>query len=618
MLICAAEPLASAAAAFIPACRLAALVALCCAFTACGGETPGQPAEPAGISASLAELEAAPCPDSIDPLLFSQLKAELKRVLLARPQPKTAAAVPSTDLSAAAITHTGSELVWYYYSQGDYDQNGEVNIADLTPLGMYFGTAGPFDWRDALSCVDGDNNGELNIADVTPIGLNYGNRVEGYHIYQSSSQADYPPGNLSPNGAGAVQTLSVPFGNAVSAAGKRLRFSAAYPAMAPGDHIWARPYLGVSEGTASKLYSPGGVWHVSSVVDGEPGDMSGRYCSLAVIGGRPAIAYISREKPMFIRATDARGTGWGSAIDVAGSATAGARMTSLASINGLPGIAFLDKQHSCVAYTQAADANGTSWATPAVIEDCPVEYRLSLAEVNLRAAVVFDQEKPVPGPTATYYERAGDSVGTDWTAVAEEIDGIFDGEYPMLAIIDGMPGVAFRDYASGAWYVRSLDINGNAWAAPEQVQGLFNVLSAGARPWLTAVAGTPAVSYQVEGIPGAGMFPNYARAADPQGSMWIAPAPLSLDTRPNPNSGGFSSMAALDGGVYVAYYDAGNTQLRCIHATDHGTLWEDPEVIDVGGGNDVGQFVSMAVVDGHAAVAYYDADAEALKYAILY
>ena len=87
-------------------------------------------------------------------------------------------------------------IEWPYTNPGDYDQNKVVTIADLTPLGQYFGsvaTDGKFDYRSVLSLVDGDGNGVINISDLTPIGANLGNTVDDYRLYRSADpDADYP------------------------------------------------------------------------------------------------------------------------------------------------------------------------------------------------------------------------------------------------------------------------------------------------------------------------------------------------------------------------------------------------------------------------------------------
>jgi len=76
---------------------------------------------------------------------------------------------------------------WTFHNTGDYNQDGEVNISDITPIGINFGKHdGGGDWASA-SLADGDENGEVNIGDLTPIGQNYQTLVSGYKLEQSSA-----------------------------------------------------------------------------------------------------------------------------------------------------------------------------------------------------------------------------------------------------------------------------------------------------------------------------------------------------------------------------------------------------------------------------------------------
>jgi len=123
-------------------------------------------------------------------------------------------------------------LRWTEQAVGDYDQNGEVNIGDLTPISsmgwhrqVLYGNAkysaawaplsapldvlgpppmfatvplgqkppegsGAENWR--LARIDGDINGEINISDLTPISLHWRECVSGYRVYrQDPGAADF-------------------------------------------------------------------------------------------------------------------------------------------------------------------------------------------------------------------------------------------------------------------------------------------------------------------------------------------------------------------------------------------------------------------------------------------
>jgi thiol-disulfide isomerase/thioredoxin len=88
------------------------------------------------------------------------------------------------DLTIVSQDSSTASLRWTEKNVGDYDNNSEVNIADLSPLALFFGqtvssTADP----EHARMVDGDRNGEITLADITPIGQNFGNSINGYIVY---------------------------------------------------------------------------------------------------------------------------------------------------------------------------------------------------------------------------------------------------------------------------------------------------------------------------------------------------------------------------------------------------------------------------------------------------
>lgn len=78
-------------------------------------------------------------------------------------------------------------------------------------------------------------------------------------------------------------------------------------------------------------------------------------------------------------------------------------------------------------------------------------------------------------------------------------------------------------------------------------------------------------------------------------------------------SGGYTSLALVNGMPAISYYDTVDDNLRYVHATDlFGATWGAPLTLDSTG--DTGQFTSLKVVDGNPAVAYYDNTAKLLRY----
>jgi hypothetical protein len=95
-----------------------------------------------------------------------------------------------------------------------------------------------------------------------------------------------------------------------------------------------------------------GDWPVAVTV--VPGPSAGMYLSMAIIRGRPAIAYDDNSgtsTKRYVRALDTSGSAWGYPILAAGEPPAAAgQWCSLAEIAGQPGIAFHNNSADCMAY----------------------------------------------------------------------------------------------------------------------------------------------------------------------------------------------------------------------------------------------------------------------------
>lgn len=143
----------------------------------------------------LAELDSLEVPPGVEPSLFEALKREFATQWQAADSAKHFAGPPTAEqdrITSLQANDNGDgtfTLSWPYKSSADYDQNGEVNVSDITPIVIHFGaTSDDANWQVA-KYADGDGNGEVNTADITPIVVNYGTYVAGYNI-QTSPTAD--------------------------------------------------------------------------------------------------------------------------------------------------------------------------------------------------------------------------------------------------------------------------------------------------------------------------------------------------------------------------------------------------------------------------------------------
>ena len=168
---------------------------------------------------------------------------------------RTVSIAPNDD-SAPNLTFDGTDtLNWHYENIGDYNQDGLVGIADLTPLGQFFGQStapDPFPYESNLSAIDGDLNGNLNISDITPIGQNFGRSAAGgWNVYQSADAADIPEDSGDDNGA-ATLVANVPTSAATGdTATDRKAFEHVVAAPVVDVFYWVRATDGADEGPAS-------------------------------------------------------------------------------------------------------------------------------------------------------------------------------------------------------------------------------------------------------------------------------------------------------------------------------------------------------------------------------
>ena len=106
----------------------------------------------------------------------------------------------AVELEIAPVDASNVMLSWDEKNVGDYDNNGEVNVADITPLGINLGKSRTDAANvDEFDVVDGDGNGLITVSDITPIGANYGNAISGYTVYmvQDGNENSATPGEVT-------------------------------------------------------------------------------------------------------------------------------------------------------------------------------------------------------------------------------------------------------------------------------------------------------------------------------------------------------------------------------------------------------------------------------------
>lgn len=336
------------------------------------------------------------------------------------------------------------------------------------------------------------------------------------------------------------------------------------------------------------------------------GQNVGVYSSLAVVNGNPAISYydIQNQDLKYVRATNATGSTWGTPVTVYDPGRVG-EYNSLCVVNGVPSIAFYNWDFNSLNFVSALDANGTTWGWPNSVNTIGADgWFTSMAIVNGNPAISYHDGD-------LRYVRATNASGTAWGApVAIDTAGS-TGYETSLAIVNGNPAIAYFDFTNqNLKYVRATNATGalvGDWGAPIAIETTGDV---GQFPSLAEVNGSPAIAYA--DLSNARL--KYVRATNATGALladWGTPIVLDSSTF----SGLTLSLAVVNGSPAVSYYDPVNSRLKYIEALNStGALltdWGTPVVVDTGGGVDS----SLRVVNGNAAVSYYDSVNDDLKFA---
>jgi hypothetical protein len=284
------------------------------------------------------------------------------------------------------------------------------------------------------------------------------------------------------------------------------------------------------------LDSTGTTWGTSVTVD-SIGDC-GEFCSLAIVNGRPAIAYFhEQDNVRYVRANDALGTSWGASVGMDNSQSGPrGQGTSMAIIGGRPAIAYQNNTNSNIRYVRANDADGTSWPNAGITigTSGSTDVHLDLEEVGGLPAVAYHRSQTYD----LYYERGGNVDWNGGTAIEVMVaSASTTGWHAQLEVVNGAPAIAFLDVTNtDLKFVRATNATGSVWGSPVVVDN-----AGGSFGSLAVVQGRPAISY-ARSQP---VSLHYTSAGDANGTTWNAPVPLT----PLPIAGNFSSL--VENGPYV-------------------------------------------------------------------
>jgi len=179
----------------VDVCRAVLLIVLLsCAVVSCSGGARLDPGAATvdeetsiELELALAELDGLARPFGADRQVFAALKEELRAALLGGAARRAAAAPNSplsrvTDLRMWDNGDSGATCRWTYRNQGNYNQDSQVTVSDLTPVGQHYdkGEDAP-DWVLARQ-ADGSDDGLVTVSDITPIGQFFNAAVDSYAL----------------------------------------------------------------------------------------------------------------------------------------------------------------------------------------------------------------------------------------------------------------------------------------------------------------------------------------------------------------------------------------------------------------------------------------------------
>jgi len=372
----------------------------------------------------------------------------------------------------------------------------------------------------------------------------------------------------------------------------------------------------------------------------------GRYNSLAIIDGNPAVAFYQHgtqvdQNLWYRRALDPVGRHWGAPLIVDGDGQEGDGSPEqrgpeccMIEVEGAPAIAYYD-DHDFVGqnltYVRALDSTGTTWGEPkalTVLLDGRIGWNNSLAIVNGKPAIACNSNATVGGGRILCYFHALDALGENWSGweVLDTAWVLEDLQLTQLGDDDQVPAVVYiafdintdpYGYIGGLRIVYANDPDGVSWRAPPEFlsyDGIpdsqrFDGLS------LLMIDYKPFVVFAGELASGAGSWLYCMASESMSGSEWGAPTAISPQL---PNHVAHSSSAFIGGKPAVVFSSYNRYSVEYLRADDEtGANWSmEPQLIDPAVGRKVE--CCLLEVDGRPAVSYYDDNDSVLKFGVYY
>jgi hypothetical protein len=299
-------------------------------------------------------------------------------------------------------------------------------------------------------------------------------------------------------------------------------------------------YVGGGPAIAWRTTSPNYVHGPSPYVtrfDWTGGALSANHCeeiSLAIVAGKPAVAYYSLGDLLYRYAAESNGFGGWTEVTVVEEFDVG-DYAALAVVGGKPAIAYWNATTQQVFCAQSSVADGSSgWSTSLVNGD--VAWDLDLCEINGEAAICYGT-----GDGLVYAQGSG-AGGWDVEVIDSEA---VQPRNISIAAINGEPAVAYQSVGGDDllfatrtednWQVRTIDAENDT----------------GAGAALAVIDGVPAISY----LDADEDDLKYAYASTPSGlgGEWTI---TTVNT--NARDSGDTALALIGGKTAICFFEKTN------------------------------------------------------------
>jgi hypothetical protein len=621
------------------------IVSLGCLFlAACTSQSPLDAQRGLDQRAFLAQQRAAldslPLPSGVPPATWRELKGALAAAIDAQlaGTSKAPSTAPITEAARLQLQYEvdSATFIWRYVNPGDYDQNGEVNISDLTPLAVHLNKAvpdGPRGGDSIEAVVDGDGNGFVTIADITPLGASLGRRITQFNLYASADLTAYPDSNGAASEIPAFDSVLMSAALGQSNV-ERLHF--AYPGVTllADNYYWLRPAdtATSTEGTGSTFIAAGNLTFPKASLVATPFiGQAPLNVALDASASSGALEYFFDPEGDGSYFSTGQASSFGHIYQEPGNYNATVRMlafngmisTSSVVINAggapqwhhstLPNVDFADipigvalqeqdgRPHVFMtsgrsgganydlAYQAATGPVGNAWSSGRQIMGSSELGRLTTASVGTRVGMAYGWADRL------FYRRSIDpDLLEGWEPHVDTINAAEMPESFSLKFMNGLVNMAYHDPASDNFYFqRSTSTLGDTWGM-EQTPVVGNTQGGGVS--LAEIGGRPALAYFDRG--GFGAL-EYVRAQNEQGTLWSAPVQISLGSYTM-----FDTLLTLaDGAPGIVTHDYTDSELRFFRAASVAGNWNGSAVLAQTDGNQ--QTVPRAMMVGDIPHAFW-------------